>query len=77
MATTDNQRLKLMYLLDILRERTDKEHFEARVDVAASDLFLGWVAGLGEGVQITAPADVKDRMREMAERLRRTYEYER
>lgn len=58
---------------DVMMIRTDKEHFEARVDVAASDLFLGWVAGLGEGVQITAPADVKDRMREMAERLSKMY----
>ena len=30
MATTDNQRLKLMYLLDILRERTDEEHTELK-----------------------------------------------
>ena len=33
----------------------DDDHFEARVDMALSFLFLGWIASMGDGIQIIAP----------------------
>lgn len=36
----------------------DKEHFSARVNVAVSGQFFGWLTGLGVGAEILAPASV-------------------
>ena len=38
--------------------------YETEVEVALSDQFLGWVFALGEGVKITGPKKVVDRMKE-------------
>ena len=55
MARGENQKLKLLYLLDILNTYTDDEHFIAVVSVAVSKQFLGWVIALGDGVKIVGP----------------------
>ena len=52
----------------------DKDHFEARVDVAVSDQFLGWIIALGEGVKIVGPEDVVERMREIGTRITGQYQ---
>ncbi len=41
-----------------LKPAKKKGWSEARVDVAVSDQFFGWIFGLGTGVKITAPASV-------------------
>ena len=51
----------------------DDDHFEAVVDVAVSDQFLGWVIALGGGVKITAPEDVVERMKGIAARMQEEY----
>ena len=51
----------------------DAEHFEAVVDVAVSDQFLGWVSALGDGVKIISPDDVVGRLKESAARIQEQY----
>lgn len=40
--------------------KEDEEHVVARMDVAVSPQFFGWLAGLGDRVEIVAPVDVRD-----------------
>lgn len=49
--------------LDTGVQKVDEEHFKARVNVAVSNLFLGWILGLGK-VQIVGPEDVVDKMKQ-------------
>ena len=59
---------------DIAIAQKDDAHFEARVTVAVSPQFFGWVMALGRGIRITGPAPVVKRMREEAARLAQQYE---
>ena len=52
----------------------DDAHFEARVTIAISPQFFGWVMALGRGIRIAGPAPVVKRMREEAARLAQQYE---
>ena len=58
---------------DIIILKKDDEHFIARVNVAVSQQFLGWVFGIGEGLRITGPENVVDQMREEIHRLQQLY----
>ena len=49
------------------------DRFTITVKVAVSGQFLGWVAGLGSGVRITAPADVAAKMRELLQGVLENY----
>ena len=49
--------------------RKSGDRFRLRFHVAVTDVFLGWIAGLGEGVRIVEPQAVCDRMTEFSERL--------
>lgn len=49
--------------LDIGVQKVDEEHFKARVNVAVSNLFLGWIMGLGK-VKIIGPDDVVGKMKQ-------------
>ena len=40
--------------------KEDEEHVVARMDVAVSPQFFGWLAGLGDRVEIVAPVDVRE-----------------
>ena len=51
----------------------DAEHFTAHVDVLASRHFLAWIVALGDGVRITGPAELVERMREETGRLSAMY----
>lgn len=53
--------------------KVDDERFEARVDVAVSDQFLGWIFALGGRVVIKGPEDVKGRMRELLATVAKGY----
>ena len=46
----------------------DAEHFRATVDIAVSHVFYSWVFGFGGKVRIAAPADVKEKYREMVKK---------
>ncbi|MBQ6475931.1 MAG: WYL domain-containing protein [Clostridia bacterium] len=58
---------------DIIINPKDAEHFEVSVRVAVSNPFLGWIISLGEGVRITGPETVVERMREEVRRLKGQY----
>lgn len=58
---------------DIALARVDDGHFEAKVNVAVSPQFFGWVMGLGGGVKITGPGPVVKRMKEEVQRLSEQY----
>ena len=38
----------------------DGEHFHVHVTVAVSPQFFGWVTGIGPGIEIVSPADVRE-----------------
>ncbi len=52
---------------DVVIIKADDETFTMRVKVAVSDQFLGWLFGLGGGVKIVEPAELKERMKKLAE----------
>ena len=47
----------------------DKEHFTVNVEVASSNQFLGWIIGLGDGVEIISPTELRDKMVSIADVL--------
>ena len=68
MASTD-QKLRILRLMDIMLDRfghdiwiipTDEEHFRTRALVSVSPQFFGWLTGLGGGVTIEGPANVRE-----------------
>lgn len=58
---------------DILMIPYDSEHFRVHVTVAVSDQFLSWIFSLGDGIRITGPENVTERIRKMIGRLERQY----
>lgn len=55
--------------------RPDGEnHFIARVEVAVSEQFFGWVTGLGKGVEILSPAYVVEAYQELLRDIGGIYE---
>lgn len=54
---------------DIPLTAIDGEHFEARVNVALSPQFFGWIIALGPGITIAGPEAVVDMMRQEIRRL--------
>lgn len=54
---------------DVAMRKVDDDHIKARVNVAVSRQFFGWVAGLGAAVKIEAPdrvvVDYKNYLREI------------
>lgn len=58
---------------DIMMIPTGPERFRATVNVSVSEQFLSWVFSLGEGIKITGPESAVKAVREMLDRLNRTY----
>jgi hypothetical protein len=52
----------------------DSDHFFLSVGVAVSPQFYGWVFGLGTGVVIAGPEEVRQGMRDYLEQQRAAYE---
>lgn len=48
--------------------KSDEDSFTVKVRVAVSDQFLGWIFGLGGGIKIIEPHNVKERMSELAKK---------
>ena len=59
---------------DVPMRPTDPSHFQVRIQVSASEHFLGWVVGLGGGVRIVAPQAMTDAMKALTERLQNQYQ---
>ncbi len=58
---------------DIPMIKKDKDHFEARVDMAISRLFLSWVASMGDGIKIIEPDEAVKEMKDMIRELNGIY----
>ncbi len=54
--------------------RIDKDHFETKIDMAISPIFLGWVAGMGDGIRITGPDEAVKQMTDMIRELNGIYD---
>ncbi len=70
------------YMVNVLMDRfgkdipivpIDENHFEAKVNVAVSTQFFGWIMALGKGISITGPEPILRRMREEVTRLQQQY----
>ncbi|MBO4396019.1 MAG: WYL domain-containing protein [Eubacterium sp.] len=51
----------------------DDDNFEAKVDMALSFLFLGWVASMGDAIKVITPDEAVEQMREMVKGLNEIY----
>lgn len=51
----------------------DEEHFQISVDVVFSNQFIGWIIGLGRGVQIISPESVVQTMKDKVRYLQEIY----
>ena len=49
---------------DVIMRPYDREHFHASVTVTISPQFFGWLAGIGKGIKICRPEDVREEYRE-------------
>ena len=58
---------------DVWTTKVDKDHFTTTVTVAVSPQFFGWICGLGEQVEITGPADVKQQFIDYIETISKRY----
>ena len=70
------EKLKILYLMQILLEETDvmihphKESlFYATVTVTVSSQFFGWLAGIGKGIRISWPEDVREEYRQYLQKI--------
>ena len=51
----------------------DEDHFRVNVRVSVSNQFFGWVFGLGDGIKILGPENVKMKMKEEIEKIQKFY----
>ena len=58
---------------DITITKKGDESFLAKVNVAVSRQFLGWVFAIGDGLKITAPESVVAQMHDEVQRLNQVY----
>lgn len=58
---------------DIAMRKAETGEVRVRVEVSVSPLFFGWLAGLGKGVRIISPEDVKKEYREWLEKILAEY----
>ena len=58
---------------DIMMIPADKEHFRVNVRVSVSNQFFGWLFGLGDGVKILGPENVKEKMKEEIAKIQKMY----
>jgi len=59
---------------DLLFTKVDAEHFEVRVKVVASPLFLTWVMNFGADIRIVSPENVKEELLKLAKTVIAQYE---
>lgn len=58
---------------DVMMYKENEERFRVIVDVNVSSQFFGWIAGLGQEVQIAAPQKVREQFKEYLDKLRDQY----
>ena len=50
-----------------------EDHFRARVPVAVSSQFFGWITGIGFGMRIVGPEDVRQQYKEYLQNVIQNY----
>ena len=50
-----------------------EDHFRARVPVAVSSQFFGWITGIGSGMRIVGPEDVRQQYKEYLQNVIQNY----
>ena len=59
---------------DVMMIPTNDGYFKVKVLVAVSPTFFGWVAGIGDGMEIAGPAHVREEYKEYLQKLLKKYE---
>ena len=59
---------------EIILAPDGEDHFTVNVEVSVSPQFMAWVFGLGSGVEILSPADVRDQMKERLTKMLTLYQ---
>lgn len=82
MFTGDEQRVKIQFankLIGVVIDRFGQDimiipkgvdQFVVNVNVKVSNMFLGWIIGLGDGAKILEPESVVDEVKQITERLK-------
>lgn len=85
MFTGDEQNVKLEFdnsLIGVVIDRfgkdimiipTDKDKFTVNVKVNVSNMFFGWLIGLGSGVKVLGPDNVVEKLKQEIKRLNEQY----
>lgn len=85
MFTGDEQRVKIQFankLIGVVIDRFGQDimiipkgvdQFVVNVNVKVSNMFLGWIIGLGDGAIILEPESVVDEVKQITERLKEQY----
>lgn len=85
MFTVDEQRVKIQFankLIGVVIDRFGQDimiipkgvdQFVVNVNVKVSNMFLGWIIGLGDGAKILEPESVVDEVKQITERLKEQY----
>lgn len=85
MFTGDEQRVKIQFankLIGVVIDRFGQDimiipkgvdQFVVNVNVKVSNMFLGWIIGLGDGAKILEPEGVVDEVKQITERLKEQY----
>lgn len=68
-----HQKLKLLYLMKILLDNTDEEHFISNVKVAVSPHFLSWIISFGSHAKIVSPESVIEQLRDLLDKANDNY----
>lgn len=58
---------------DVMMYKEDEDKFRVIADVNVSSQFFGWIAGLGQEVQIAAPQEIREQFKEYLDKLRNQY----
>mgnify|MGYP002509149795 CR=1 FL=1 len=59
---------------EIILAPDGEDHFTVNVEVSVSPQFMAWVFGLGSGVEILSPADVRNQMKERLAKMLTLYQ---
>lgn len=59
---------------EVALRREENERIRVRAEVAVSSQFFGWLAGLGSGIRIESPVEVKERYQEWLRKILQEYE---
>lgn len=85
MFTGEEQRVKVQFsnkLIGVVIDRFGQDimiipkgddQFVVNVNVKVSNMFLGWIIGLGDGAKILEPESVVDEVKQITERLKEQY----